>query len=306
MTLPEAEIAALPAKIPIGRTLAEAYRTLLTNLWPFMRIALFPLALGVLLPYGWHELYGPLYDFLVPLVGSNMAFLINSHDPQWFADRTVDWLVLVLFMSHWLQFLATKEAGHKPTIVWVLSRADLRVLRYGLLLVIVPLCSMIVRLAVFQTTNTPELFAQTMGVFEAVFVLLVPASVAADCLVAGRSAPVFAAAAAGQPITLRQAWQATRRQTPQLMLIWLVLYWLTRLLAGPLQSVANDLYVTAVIALHMPGEYVGRYYLPPFEQLAYLPSALVHLIAGALGAFVFQRVYRRDAAARDAVLQRFE
>jgi hypothetical protein len=271
-----------------------------------MQIAIFPLTLGVLLSYLGHEIYGPMYDTLVPLVGSDRAFLINSKGPTWFVDRAVDWLVLILFMSHWLQFLATKSDRQKPMIVWVFSRADLRMLRYGLLLAIVPLCSMIVRLAVFEANNTPQSPVQSMDAFESAFVSMVFVCVAADCVVAGRSAPVFAATATGQPMTLRQAWQTTKRQTLQLMLVWFVLFWVTRLLAGPAQSVSDGLYRRVVIALFDPTEFVGSYYLPPMEQLIQLPSALLHLVAGALGAFVFHRALWRDAAAKDALLQRFD
>jgi hypothetical protein len=93
--------------------------------------------------------------------------------------------------------------------------------------------------------------------------LFVLTPVAIDALIVGRSAPVFAAAAEGQPMALRQAWRLTRRQTLRLLLLWIVLFWLTYALASPLQSVVNNLYVTLIINYYEPGEYVGSYYTPP-------------------------------------------
>lgn len=304
------EVAIAPAeKIPVGRTLGGAYSTLFRNLWPFAQIATFPLALGVLLPYGWTEFYSPFFDRMVELVGYQRALWLERLDLTWLVDRIVAWLVLVLFMSHWVQFLAAKEASGKPAIVLVFSRNDLRVLCYSSLLLTTTACAALVGmlsalLSMDFVVTEPLHLLMSANEFSVALFVLTP--VAIDALIVGRSAPVFAAAAEGQPMALRQAWRLTRRQTLRLLLLWIVLFWLTYALASPLQSVVNNLYVTLIINYYEPGECAGSYYTPLAVQLVRLPSAMVHCAAMALGAYLFLRVYRGEVAARNTLLNRFD
>jgi hypothetical protein len=309
------EVAIAPAaKLPVGRTLLGAYATLFRNFWPFAQIAAFPLALSVLLPYAWAEFYSPFFDWLVKLIGYRRALWINDLNPEWIAGRLIAWLVLVLFLSHWLQFLAAKEAagkkpGGKPGIVRVFSRRDLRVLRYGVLMLVMLACSIFVRqLSMVLSVSFPEAdhLRLLLSAIQSLFLPFTLVLVAIDGLVVGRSAPVFAAAAVGGTMTLRQAWQRTQAQTLRLMLLWAVLFWITYALAGPLQSAADDLYFVLIVNILPPVDYVGIYYRPPALQVVRLPSTAMHCAAMALGGCLFWRVYRGDAKARDDLLERFE
>jgi len=310
----------LRRKIPLGPTIAEAYATLFANLWPFARIAAFPLLLYLLLPVLNIALYPmllraaaqvhPVY-LLAPMQRGRLDLII---------EQGLLLIAVMVFCSHWIQFLiaARKQRDVRPTLFW--SRRDPRVVALAPLLMISSLTTLAVvilthyamlygftdlilpsDMGLTETLEWWQMFYLVFGLVTVVFAVLL------EVLIVGRLAPLFAAAAAGEPLRLTAALRLTKGQALRLVTLWALLFWLPVYAMTVLQGHVDSLYLDPRT---LETVYRARGW-PSFEflltwRLLQLPSAVVALAAMALGASFFLRTYVHENEAQEAFIGRFE
>jgi len=281
------------SRITVEGMLVEAVGTVSANLLPIAKIAAFPMVLWLVLPPTWTAL-GPYHTAAIEWICTFWPF--GNSVWFFFITAAVGFLCkavpLALFCSHWLQFLLRPSASVTSVLLW--SRRDRRFLRHGLLLFTVQILFGVAEQAlVYMTyigTGIMDAVVANPLLLAAAFLLLLTL----DAWVIGRSAPVFAAAAAGQRMTLPKAWAITKGQTLRLMLL------VVMLLRGPLL-------VGYLLQAQIESASLALADNPVLWGLIQLPLGLVHCIALALIAVPCLRLYagnRPEVPA--AILERFD
>jgi hypothetical protein len=317
-----AQAAPAARRLPVWSTASAACSAVARNPGTFLKLAAFPILLSLLIPLATLPLYPFITEQLNRWGDFPLGFFLDKAGLESVIDQVLLSIPFTLFLSHWLQFLASGAPPQIAKSIW--TQRDLSVIAYCPLFFVLPLLIFLISLwHHYQALSAePGFLLSTMYLigYSADWLIYLGTfapylfALAVSLLLLSRSGPAFAAAAGGESLGLFAAWRITRGLTLRLLWLWLLLYVGPGVVGGYFSSEIESTYSAGLEAGFDPS--FGL--IPPDNTIAWqaiwqvvqLPRTVSVFVAAALIAGVCLRVYHGEThaspSAQQQILERFE